>query len=353
MNTLKPTILLFLLNMICLQPKAQDIHLSQFAMSPMLLNPALVGFSQGDYRVYANFRTQWNTVANGSTYRTFAGGGDMAFGKANRYNSFGGVGISFFSDQAGAAGYQSNRVDASFAYHFLLSHKRNMSLSIGLQGSFNCIGFDPSKATYDYSYDPITGAIDPNHKEGFARTQVVYGDVGAGFFFNGNLHSRSDLYFGLSVSHINQPRISFFNESPNSSQERLYMKMSLHGGATAQIKDKLWLIPNFFIMIQGPAQQYNAGVLLKMQAGNKVLSKTFLYMGAQIRITHALVAPMADAIIIHSRLDYKGFTIGLSYDINISKLMPATSTFGAPEIGISYSGMTKHRPNPSYCPVML
>ncbi len=336
--------------------KAQDIHFSQFAMSPLLLNPALSGFSNGDIRGYANFRTQWNTIAGGNAYRTLAGGVDMAVGKATRYSSFAGIGVSFFSDQSGVAGFQTNRVDITAAYHIILNKRRNMSLSIGLQGAFNTRGFDPSKATYDFNYDQSTGGINNTQRETFTRTKVYYGDVGAGAFYSATLKSGTDVYLGASFSHMNQPQISFFSGSTTNGlfNEKLYMKFTAHGGATVVLNPKLWIIPNFFVMLQGPASQYNAGAMLKIQIGNKVLTRNFLYLGAQLRIANAIAdAPMADAFILHCRFDYKNFTLGLSYDVNVSKLAVSTSTFGAPEIGLMYVVNTKHRNRQGYCPVMM
>src|SRR5436190_10836837 len=90
---------------------AQDIHFSQYNASPLALNPALAGMNACDYRLYANFRTQWMTISSGNTYRTFAGGADFSIGKITKVNSFAGLGISFFSDQAGDVNFNTNRVD--------------------------------------------------------------------------------------------------------------------------------------------------------------------------------------------------------------------------------------------------
>src|SRR5271168_5015538 len=79
---------------------AQDVHFSQYTASPLMLNPALAGMSNGDYRAYANFRVQWPTISDGYTYRTFAAGYDMAIGKVTKFNSYAGIGISFYSDEA-------------------------------------------------------------------------------------------------------------------------------------------------------------------------------------------------------------------------------------------------------------
>jgi type IX secretion system PorP/SprF family membrane protein len=335
------------------EPMAQDIHFSQFAMSPLLLNPALAGMSQGNYRVYTNFRTQWNTIAGGAAYRTLAGGADMAIGKTTKYSSYAGIGVSFFSDHAGAAGFQTDRVSATLAYHIVMNRERNMSLSLGLQGSVNHAGFDPGKATYDFNYDPTTGTVNTVQKESYTRSSLFYGDVGAGVFYNASLRCGTDLYSGAGLSHINQPSVNFDPGGHSTLYEKLYMKLTLHGGASIRFKKQFWLVPNYFVMLQGSSRQYNIGMMTKMHTGNQVLSKTYLYFGVQLRIAHALAIPMADAVIIHSRIDYRRLTIGLSYDINVSSLTSSTSTFGAPEVSITYIITSKFKPKPGYCPVML
>ena len=93
--------------------------------------------------------------------------------------------------------------------------------------------------------------------------------------------------------------------------------------------------------------------MMKIQIGNKVLTKNFLYLGAQVRIANAMDIPMADAVIVHCRFDYKGFTMGLSYDINISKLNASTNSFGAPEVSVMYTIKGKHKNRQGYCPIMM
>lgn len=355
MKSLKLTLIIILLFHVFHDTKAQDVHFSQFAMSPLLLNPALAGLSNGDYRAYANFRTQWNTINGGSAYRTLAGGVDMAIGKSSPSGSFAGIGLSFFSDQSGVVSFNTNNVSLTAAYHIMLNRNRNMSLSIGLQGGGYNRGFDPSKATYDFNYDQSTGAVTTTQREAFVRTQVYYADVSAGIFYTTTLKSGTDIYFGSGLSHINQPRISYFSGATNASifNEKLDMKYTAHGGASIVLNPKLWLIPNFFMMIQGPASQYNAGAMMKIQIGNKVLTRNFLYLGAQIRIANSLDITIADAVIIHTRFDYKSFTLGLSYDVNISKLNTSTNTYGAPELSIMYTIKGKHKTHEGYCPIMM
>ena len=327
---------------------AQDIHFSQYNASPMLLNPALAGMSTCDYRVYANFRTQWLNVSSGNTYRTFAGGADMAIGKVTKYNSFAGIGVSFFADQAGDIGYNTNRVDLTFAYHFMLNKKGTMQISAGLQGGFNYNTIDPSKATFDSQYNGSTGNVDPDGvRESFARTRVLFGDAGLGLLYSAMTKKSTNIYFGVGLSHLNQPKISF---GPNGQDalgnERLPMKVTLHGGVAVPVGKRLSVMPNFLVLIQGTSYEFNVGCNLKTALGNTTTSKTALSIGAQYR-------GLLDAVILNAKIDVKGFSCGLSYDINVSKLLPASRTVGAPEISIMYQGCARKKPKPGHCPVMF
>jgi type IX secretion system PorP/SprF family membrane protein len=331
--------------------RAQDVHFSQYNSSPLLLNPALAGMNNCDYRVYANFRVQWPTVASGNTYRTFAGGADMSIGKITKYNSFAGIGLSFVSDQAGALNLSNNRVDLSVAYHFMLNHKGTQQISAGLQGSFNYRTINPSNATFDSQYDPTTGTVDPNGtRENFGRTKVIYGDAGLGVVYSAMIKETSNVYFGFSLSHVNQPKISFYpsgQAASTSAGERLYMKETLHGGAAIPVGQRLTIMPNFLVLIQGPSHEFDLGCNFKIGLGNnEKTSTTAFHVGAQYR-------GVFDAVIINTRIDIKGFSCGLSYDINVSKLLPASHTIGAPEIALIYQGCTRKKPRPGHCPVMF
>lgn len=181
---LRKEILLVCLLSLLAFAKAQDVHFSQYNSSPLMLNPALAGLDNGDYRVYANFRTQWPTVSSDNTYRTFAAGADMAIGKVTKFNSYAGIGISFLGDQAGAIHLNTDIVSLSLAYHFMLDKKGDHQISAGLQGSFNVRSIDASLATFDSQYDPATGTVDPNgQRETFGRTKVIYGDAGFGMLY--------------------------------------------------------------------------------------------------------------------------------------------------------------------------
>jgi type IX secretion system PorP/SprF family membrane protein len=329
---------------------AQDIHFSQYNATPMLLNPALAGLNECDYRIHANFRVQWPTVSSGNTYRTFAGGADMAIGKITKYNSYAGLGLSFFSDQAGSLSFNTNRVDLSFAYHFMLNKKGTMQMSAGLQGGLNIRGINASKATFDSQYDPSTGLVDPNGtKESFGRNRIIFGDAGFGLLYSAMVKNKTNLYLGVSLNHLNQPKISFYPSGQNSNtagNDRIYIKTTIHGGAAVPVGRRLTVMPNFLVLAQGRAYEFNIGCNFKTLLGTVSTSKTAFHLGAQYR-------GLFDAIILNTRIDHKGFSAGFSYDINISKLLPASKSVGAPEVFLMYQGCARKKPRPGHCPTMF
>jgi type IX secretion system PorP/SprF family membrane protein len=335
--------------------QAQDVHFSQYTLAPMLLNPALAGLNQCDYRVVANFRTQWTPINGLNTYSTVAGSADMTIGKITKYNSFAGAGLSFFYDQAGDLKFNTNRVDVNAAYHFMLNRKGTMSISAGLQGSFNFRRIDESKATFDSQWDNSTGTVDPNGlRETFGRNQMMYGDAGFGLFFSTLTKKDHNIYLGFSLIHVNQPKVSFYPNTTDATtvNERLYMKLSIHGGTQLFITKKLAVTPHFMALVQGPAQQYNLGTNVKMRLSNISSDQTAIYFGAQYRGLFYTKGGPVDAIILSTRADYKGFTIGFSYDINVSKLLPATNTVGGPELVVMYQGCFRKKPRPGHCPAL-
>jgi type IX secretion system PorP/SprF family membrane protein len=334
-----------------LELQAQDIHFSQYNSSPLLLNPAFAGLSTGDYRIYFNFRDQWPTVSVGNTYRTFAGGADMAIGKVTKYNSYAGIGVSFFSDQAGAIDLSTNKVTLSLAYHFMLNRKGTQQISAGLDGSFNYRSLNASLATFDSQYDPTTGNVDPNGpRENFGRTKVIYGDAGLGLIYSAMVKNSTNIYLGFAMDHVNQPNISFYPSGENISTlggQKLYMKETIHGGLAIPVGRRLSIMPNYLVLIQGPSHEFDLGCNFKTMLGNDArTSTTAIHFGVQYR-------GFFDAVIFNTRLDIKGFSVGLSYDVNVSKLLPASHTIGAPEIAIAYVITNRKKPLPGHCPVMF
>ena len=105
------------LGLICLSAGlfAQDIHFSQFYMSPLNLNPALTGVMNCNHRVVANYRNQWASVLKANAFSTYSVSYDqrVAIGRYD-YFGFGGV---FWGDRAGELDFSTlqGRLSGSYA----------------------------------------------------------------------------------------------------------------------------------------------------------------------------------------------------------------------------------------------
>ena len=53
-----------LILLFCCTAKAQDPHFTQYQSSPLLLNPTLTGFFNGDVRISGVYRNQWQNIAS-------------------------------------------------------------------------------------------------------------------------------------------------------------------------------------------------------------------------------------------------------------------------------------------------
>lgn len=318
--------------------KGQDIHFSQYNAAPLQLNPALTGVNGQDYRVGASYKSQWGNVGK---YNTVAASYDMAVLRRSAKSNYGGIGVSLFSDRAGDLSFSTNQVNISLSYTVILNKNASQLITAGLVGGFGQRSIDYSKVTTDNQFGE--SGYDPNLSTGenFGNSRKLYADVGAGLLWSYSKDKNTNFYAGAAVTHLNQPNLSLLN----NREEKLFVKITMHGGAHFKLANQLYLLPSFMILNQGPHWEYNIGTLLKFKKSNLPTDRTAFYIGAAYRVK--------DAVIFMGRVDIVGINIGISYDMNLSKLTPATKLNGGPEISLVYTGAFKNRKNThNYCPML-
>jgi len=161
--------------------KAQDPHFSQFNAAPLILNPALTGFFDGDYRVSANYRSQWGTVIV-NPYRTAAASFEMSILKAKFKDDNLAFGAVFYNDEAGSANFGRNSAMVSAAYKKSLGYFVKHTLSAGFSMGFMQDKVDVSKLTFDNQYNGVT--YDPSIPSGVLVKGSSYAyDLDAGVLY--------------------------------------------------------------------------------------------------------------------------------------------------------------------------
>ena len=308
---------------------AQDIHFSQYNSSPLTLNPALTGFYAGDYRLVANYRSQWGSFSE--PYRTIAGSVEVTTLKGKLKHDYLGLGIQFFNDKAGEIELGTNSLALSAAYSKALGRKHNNALVFGLQAAILKQRMNMDKLIFDSQFNGVT--VDPGQPSGEAisGTSNLAADMSVGLLYHTSPRDNLNFYFGGAYYHILRPRISFLS----GSDYQLNAKYVGHIGARIPMGRLLNLLPSAVYYQQGGARQINAGTYLQFVLNDNDWEElTAFSLGAWVRVAE----PLPDAFIIGARMDYWNFTLGLSYDVNISGLHAASQSRGAYEIAVIYTG---------------
>ena len=318
--------------------RAQDIHFSQFYEAPLLRNPALAGIFTGDYRIQTIFRDQWNSINN--AYRTGSLSGEYKWpiGKGNDFLT---TGMEILYDEAGTAALNTTELMPALNYHKSLSNDKPMYLSVGFMGGLVAKTLDLSKVTTNSQYNGT--AYDPALPNGetILSPNVHYLDGALGISFNTafGADNKNTMYVGASYYHLNRPKNSFYQ---NPSVE-LDPKVVFSAGVKAIINDYTWFSIEADHSQQGPSAETIGGVMVSYKLGDDTEKSPYVFnLGGYIRL--------GDAIIPVIKLEMNSFTVGMSYDANISQLSAATQGVGGFELSLSYIGFLEHE-NPRYlCP---
>lgn len=317
---------------------AQDVHFSQMTETPLLLNPAEAALGH-DVSAIINYKDQWRSIGATSAYKTFNVSSDFAFMKKSNGNHLG-LGIDIFSDKAGDGAMATTTGQIHFSG--ILSANENNSISAGIYGGFGQRSLQYDKLYWDNQYDGTNynPALSSGEPASFSNHSYVDFGAGLGWFY-GKGHStlsandQKTFNAGISLQHINQPSYSFYGDA----SQKLPMRIVQH--ATADIGIKNWsliLEPTYIVMIQGGHHEITGGMLVKY-----VMQDASKYTGRKKPAAFALGGyyRYADAFVIATRYEFSNYSIGMSYDVNMSNLKTASRAKGGFEISLRFQS-----PNP-------
>jgi type IX secretion system PorP/SprF family membrane protein len=325
---------------------AQDFHFSQYDENPSLINPALTG-SRDAMRASVAYKNQWKSVT--TPYTTYGVSLEGKFKPSNweqsdnfkqkiykRSVNKGSAGLSFYNDKAGDGKLNTTNLNLSLASFIKLNDANK--LSFGIQASVTQKKIDNSKLIFPNQYNGA--AYDPSitNNEAYNSQTMIFPDLAAGVNWcygknGGNFISNSQSYanFGISLFHIIRPNQSFLK----GSNDRLDMKYNVHGNfSIAPEEQRYGIEPSFLLQFQGKNKEIIAGSLFRYY-----LSVDSKYTGFNRRsaIGLGVYYRNKDAMITSLLLEYKAYAIGVSYDLNTSKLKTASSLKGGMEITIRYT----------------
>lgn len=325
---------LILLLFIGLQASAQDIHFSQFEEAPLLLNPALTGYFDGTHRIGLNYKNQWKSV--GDPYRTFSLGYDAGLNRGKSSTGYLALGLALYNDVAGDLKLSTLSGQLNLAYHLKIND--DQTLAAGLYGGFGQRSIDQAMMQWDNQYDGFSGH-DPSLPSGEITPiqNFSYVDFGFGMLWNLKLNATNmtsndgfKANLGFSVSHVNQPALTFLQ----GSDEKMDMRISVHGRAQIGVEgSNMAFVPSMLFQMQGTQKEIVPGLMVRYQLREQskytgFINDAYLSVGGHFRV--------GDAVIIHALIELNDLALGISYDLNVSNLTLASSGKGGFEIALRY-----------------
>lgn len=297
----------------------QDIHFSQFYMSPVHLNPALTGSFQGDWRFTANQRSQWRAVSR--PFNTIALSAENREGLLlpGLFHA-----VNIFNDAAGDGNYRTIEMNLSTAYQRFLNTDSIHSVTAGFHVGFNHKRVDFSKFNFDsqfngFYYDPELPTLETSVLT--SRTGLNF-SVGAIYTYQPE--KRKEITAGIGWFNLPQPQQSFYGNELIKRDKRV----AIHAKATYEINYQWDIQPGIFMQFQGKYKELvigsNARYIYKDKKGEYIAP----YAGLWFR--------NRDAIYLTAGAYYNQWTAGISYDINISQLSPASNIRGGLEFSVQY-----------------
>lgn len=336
--TLRILVLVWLIGFKCLI--AQDQHLSQYFASPATLNPALTGVVDGEFRLVANYRSQWGSFA---PFTTYAASVDAAIHTKRDYGSYFGFGAFFLYDAFDDLQYKSTQVGLGFSYNQLLGKFPLQYLAYGVQAGMVQRGFDINNLNFGSWWEEGVNS-DPSVPGNYQKS--IFADLSAGIVWYMLPSYRTNFYLGISQTHINEPAQGFLS----GTTDRLQRKWSVNAGLEAHLNLKQSILPTLLFLKQGPSREMNLGTYWKYKFELK--KRNAFYWGAWYRIVRNEQAVVAsDAFIVGTRFDLKNVNLAFSYDLNLSRLSRESHFRGGPEISLVFISHNKERESGvRFCP---
>jgi type IX secretion system PorP/SprF family membrane protein len=309
--------------------KSQDIHFSQFTLTPLLMNPAQAG-AGNNLRAVMIYKNQWSSVAE--PYSTFNFSYDMSLKKAKYTSGFSALGINLFNDKAGDASMGTLQGSLNYAYHVYLTDQS--TLGAGLYAGFGQRSVNFEKLQWGNQFDGMN--YNSGIPSGEAGDNFMYLDFGGGVHWK---FSKNERYMtgndqrtfnaGISVFHVNTPKYSFYD-----SGEKLHLKEVIYGTALIGINNTNFsVVPGFFFCKQGKANELFLGSLFRFQL--KESSKITGYVKGS-SLSAGVYYRNRDAVVTSVLFEFSQYAIGLSYDVNLSGLKTASHGLGGLEIALRF-----------------
>ena len=299
---------------------SQDIHFSNWQMSPLNLNPANTGLFEGDGRIIFNYRNQWKSVP--VPYNTYSFGADFNLKKSFFKQTQQAIGVLFNQDVSGDGRYQITDLKVPFNHKFSFKRDSGLTVALGVLAGITNISVNVNRLSFDKQWDGDAYNEVLGNGESFAKQSKIFADVSLGTVIQKQFNSKIKASFGYGISHLNTPNISFNNT--------LGANLRIRHNESFQLNYSFNNISAIMFEYYGNQQQKFKENLVGLSYYHKVDPKTNTIANV------GLLTRLGDALIATVGLNYKTMRLQISYDYNYSQFKRATNGRGGFEVSFIY-----------------
>ena len=296
---------------------------SMWFKNPMQYNAAAAGTNDNNLRLFTNFRYQYFTVMD-QPFQTISGSIEGKMFKSSLSNGYIGTGVHFMNDMSGDGRYTVSNLGVPITYH--LEVDRDNHISLGIQPGFYQRSISGGNLTWESQWAGTE--FNTNLQgEGIPNASTQQFDLGAGVLYRFQPNNTNKFMLGYGVNHILRPDLAF------NITDELFMQHSIHvGGSIRNNLSSVGFSPHALVMLQGPNRNVMFGSNFDFYLQDPSLRTDFFQPTI---FSFGVYHRFLDAIIANFMFSFKGFTLGVSYDSNIS-ILPQSSSVGALEINLLY-----------------
>lgn len=294
----KIVVILFFL-ILLINSYSQDLNLSLFTQSPVLLNPANSGNFDGKYRFYTNYRHQGDFSLNPYSSNI------IVFDKPVFYfKQLAGIAFSLVSDRQNNSSFNTNEFHIT-ASHFLKISKTSY-LHMGFDFAIVNKIIDPNNLTFPDQFDNSIGIFNStiDNQEKFLRNSVWFPDLAWGFIWTYN-KEKFQSQLGISMFHYNFPQANYLIYKYN-----IKPRYQIHFFCQKNFGN-FTLIPKFIFTLQNASNLFIIGSSLRYTTKNK----TFQLISAGIFLRGGFMRNQDGAVFTFG-FEYNNWNINFAYDFS-------------------------------------
>ena len=291
--------ILFLVSIV-INCAAQDIHFSQFNTSSFLLNPALVGSQNNNYKATLQRKSQWASVS--VPFTTFA----LALERKEILAGHS-VGVQFLNDIAGDSRFKTIGINLAYAKKVVATTSNTFSFGAEFGIFQRSIMFD------DLVF---------NDPENLSNINFLFPDIAIGIANFYEINKKTALESGIAFYHINKPKQSL----TDNDAILLHQKMNFHTALNYSYTANLSVQPKVLFSNQDADKEFLLG-----------FDVNYLLKGeSDVLLKSGIAERFNDAVILYFGAEIEGLSCVVSYDVNTSSLANASNSKGGFEVSAVY-----------------